>query len=155
LAWRSTRNSSTGTWEDKANYFDVTVWGAQAENCDRYLSKGRPVAIDGRLEWREYEARDGSKRQAVEIIAEIVQFLGATADAQADLARTRVNPRAGHPYRRRARSARTRSRSEPRAKSAAAVGQLPPAPRWVRRWSLARRRRHVMRGEREVADELV
>jgi single-strand DNA-binding protein len=78
------RNSSTGTWEEKANYFDVTVWGAQAERCERYLSKGRPVAVDGRLEWREYEARDGSKRQAVEIIAESVQFLGPTSDAQAE-----------------------------------------------------------------------
>jgi len=78
------RNSSTGTWEEKPNYFDVTVWGAQAENCARYLSKGRPVAIDGRLEWREYEARDGGMRQAVEIIAESVQFLGPTSDAQAE-----------------------------------------------------------------------
>jgi single-strand DNA-binding protein len=66
------RSGATGEWEEKPNYFDVTVWGAQAENCGRYLSKGRPVAVDGRLEWREYEVRDGSKRQAVEIIAETV-----------------------------------------------------------------------------------
>ena len=78
------KNGSTGEWEDKPNYFDVTVWGAQAESCRRYLSKGRPVAVDGRLEWREYEARDGTKRQAVEIIAETVQFLGSASDAQAD-----------------------------------------------------------------------
>ena len=78
------RNSSTGTWEERPNYFDVTVWGAQAENCERYLSKGRPVAVDGRLEWREYEARDGSKRQAVDIIAETVQFLALASDGQAD-----------------------------------------------------------------------
>jgi single-strand DNA-binding protein len=62
----------------------VTVWGAQAENCGRYLSKGSPVAADGRLEWREYEARDGTKRQSVEIIAESVQFLGPTSDAQVE-----------------------------------------------------------------------
>jgi single-strand DNA-binding protein len=76
------RNASTGGWEEKPNYFDVTVWGAQAENCDRYLAKGRPVAVDGRLEWREFEARDGGKRQAVEIIAETVQFLGPASDQQ-------------------------------------------------------------------------
>ena len=76
------RNASTGEWEEKPNYFDVTVWGAQAENCDKYLAKGRPVAVDGRLEWREFEARDGGKRQAVEIIAETVQFLGPAADQQ-------------------------------------------------------------------------
>ena len=51
--------------------------GAQGENAARYLSKGRPVAIDGRLEWREWEAQDGTKRQAVDIIAESVQFLGS------------------------------------------------------------------------------
>ncbi len=51
------KNGSTGEWEDKPNYFNVTVWGAQGENAARYLSKGRPVAIDGRLEWREWEAQ--------------------------------------------------------------------------------------------------
>ena len=84
------RSAATGAWEEKPNYFDVIVWGAQAENCNRYLSRGRPIAVDGRLEWREYEARDGSKRQAVEIIAETVQFLASGADGQADpRARTR------------------------------------------------------------------
>ena len=71
------KDSSSGEWVDKPNYFDVTVWAAQGENCANYLSKGRPVAVDGRLEWREWEAQDGSKRQAVEIIAESVQFLGS------------------------------------------------------------------------------
>ena len=70
------KNGQTGEWEEKANYFDVTVWGAQAENCAQYLAKGRPVAVDGRLEWREYTTQDGQKRQAVEIIADSVQFLG-------------------------------------------------------------------------------
>ena len=54
----------------------MTVWGAQGENCARYLSKGRPVAIDGRLEWREWETEGGGKRQAVDIVADSVQFLG-------------------------------------------------------------------------------
>jgi single-strand DNA-binding protein len=72
------KNQSTGEWEDKPNFFDVTVWGAQGENCARFLAKGRPVAIDGRLEWREWESQDGSgKRQAVDIIADAVQFLGS------------------------------------------------------------------------------
>jgi single-strand DNA-binding protein len=75
------RNGATGDWEDKPNYFDVTVWGAQGENCSRFLSKGRPVAIDGRLEWREWEDQNGNKRQNVEIIAESVQFLGSRDDA--------------------------------------------------------------------------
>ena len=70
------KDGSTGEWVDKPNYFDVTVWGAQGENCARYLSKGRPVAIDGRLEWREWETEGGGKRQAIDIIADAVQFLG-------------------------------------------------------------------------------
>lgn len=70
------RDGSTGEWMDKPNYFSVTVFGAQGDNCGRFLSKGRPVAVDGRLEWREYTDRDGNKREAVEIIADSVQFLG-------------------------------------------------------------------------------
>jgi single stranded DNA-binding protein len=49
------KNGATGEWEDRPNYFDVTVFGGQGESASRFLSKGRPVAIDGRLEWREYE----------------------------------------------------------------------------------------------------
>ncbi|MHB1537754.1 MAG: single-stranded DNA-binding protein [Solirubrobacteraceae bacterium] len=75
------KSSSSGEWEDKPNYFDVTVWGAQGENCARFLGKGRPVAIDGRLEWREWQTQDGAKRQAVDIIADSVQFLGSRDDA--------------------------------------------------------------------------
>jgi single-strand DNA-binding protein len=72
------KDGQTGEWVDKPNYFDVTVWGAQGENCANYLSKGRPVAVEGRLDWREWEAQDGSgKRQSVEIIANSVQFLGS------------------------------------------------------------------------------
>jgi single-strand DNA-binding protein len=71
------KDGTTGEWVDKPNYFNVTVFGAHGENCAEYLAKGRPVAIDGRLDWREWEAKDGSgKRQAVEIIADNVQFLG-------------------------------------------------------------------------------
>jgi single-strand DNA-binding protein len=75
------KDQSTGEWTDKANFFDVTVWGAQGENCARFLAKGRPVAIDGRLEWREWETPEGHKRQAVDIIADAVQFLGSRDDA--------------------------------------------------------------------------
>jgi single-strand DNA-binding protein len=74
----NSRRKEGQEWVDKPNYFDVTVWGAQGENCANYLSKGRPVAVEGRLDWREWEAKDGSgKRQAVSIIANSVQFLGS------------------------------------------------------------------------------
>ena len=70
------KDGATGEWTEKPNYFDITVWGAQGENCAQYLAKGRAVGIDGRLEWREWEAQDGTQRQAVEVIADTVQFLG-------------------------------------------------------------------------------
>src|SRR5688572_11480611 len=80
LAVNTRRKDESGQWTDKPNYFDITVWGQQGENCAQYLSKGRPVAIDGRLEWREWEAQDGAKRQAVEVIADSVQFLGGRGE---------------------------------------------------------------------------
>src|SRR5256714_3890489 len=69
------KDQSSGEWVDKPNYFDVTVWGGQGENCATYLQKGRPVAVDGRLEWREWGDQEGNKRQSIDIIADSVQFL--------------------------------------------------------------------------------
>ncbi len=77
VACNTRRKDASGQWVDKPNYFDVTVWGAQGENCATYLQKGRPVAVDGRLEWREWDDPNGNKRQAVDIIADSVQFLGS------------------------------------------------------------------------------
>ena len=76
------KNGQTGEWEDKPNYFDVTVWGQQGENCATYLQKGRPVAVQGRLEWREWQDQQGNKRQSVDIIANSVQFLGSREGAE-------------------------------------------------------------------------
>ena len=76
IAVKGRRKDQSGQWVDKPNFFNVTVWGAMGENCDRYLEKGRPVAIDGRLDWSEWE-KDGQKRQKVEIVADTVQFLGS------------------------------------------------------------------------------
>jgi single-strand DNA-binding protein len=77
------KDNASGEWVDKPNYFDVTVWGAQGENCARFLAKGRPVAVDGRLEWREWQDKDGNKRQSIDIIADSVQFLGSREEGGA------------------------------------------------------------------------
>ncbi|NLE23367.1 MAG: single-stranded DNA-binding protein [Actinobacteria bacterium] len=66
----------SGEWGDKPNYFDVDVFGGQGERCAQYLARGRQVAVSGRLRWREWEAQDGQKRQAVSIVADNVQFIG-------------------------------------------------------------------------------
>jgi single-strand DNA-binding protein len=81
LAVNTSRKDASGQWVDKPNYFDITVWGRQGENVAQYLSKGRPVAVDGRLEWREYTDKDGNNRQAIEVVADSVQFLGGRDDA--------------------------------------------------------------------------
>ena len=80
LAVNSRRRDESGQWVDKPNYFSISVFGNQAESCTQYLSKGRPVAIDGRLEWREWQAQDGAKRESVEVVADSVQFLGSRGD---------------------------------------------------------------------------
>lgn len=70
------KNQQTGEWVEEPNYFRVSVFGSQAESCARFLTKGRSVAIDGRLRWRQWDAPDGTKREAVEVVAETVQFIG-------------------------------------------------------------------------------
>jgi single-strand DNA-binding protein len=69
------RDGQTGEWIDNPSYFDITVWGSQGENVARHLQKGQPVAVDGRLQWRQWETDDGSQRQAIEVVADSVQFL--------------------------------------------------------------------------------
>lgn len=78
------KDPETGEWGDRPNYFTVDVFGAQADRCAQYLARGRQVAIDGRLRWREWQTADGQKREAVSIVADSVQFIGpreAAADA--------------------------------------------------------------------------
>lgn len=58
-----------------ADFINIVVWGKQAENCANYLAKGRLVAIQGRIQTRSYEAKDGTRRYVTEIIASQVEFL--------------------------------------------------------------------------------
>ena len=58
-----------------ADFINIVVWGRQAENCANYLAKGRLTAVQGRLQSRTYDAKDGSKRYITEVVAEKVQFL--------------------------------------------------------------------------------
>jgi len=75
IACNSARRDTDGEYRDKPNYFDVSVFGAAAENVSRCTYKGSRVAIDGRLEWREWETSDQQKRQAVSVVADTVLFL--------------------------------------------------------------------------------
>jgi single-strand DNA-binding protein len=75
LACNGVRKSSDGEYTEKPNFFNVSVYGAQGESVHRYMTRGGRLALDGRLEWREWETAEGLKRQAVEVVAESVEFL--------------------------------------------------------------------------------
>lgn len=70
-----------GQEREETCFVRVTVWGKTAENCDKYLSKGSPVLIEGRLKYDEWE-KDGQKHNRLSVVAERVQFLGAPRNAQ-------------------------------------------------------------------------
>jgi single-strand DNA-binding protein len=75
IACNGIRRDADGEYRERPHYFDVATFGTQAENISRYLRKGSRVAIDGRLEWREWETADQQRRQAVSIVADSIQFL--------------------------------------------------------------------------------
>lgn len=75
LACNGLRREPDGSYSERPGYFDVSIFGAQAETVARYMHKGSAVAVDGRLEWREWETAEHGRRQAVKIVAGSVQFL--------------------------------------------------------------------------------
>ncbi len=77
LACNETRLDADGSRRDRAHFFDVSAFGATAESVARFLHRGSRVAVDGRLEWREWETAEQGRRQAVSILADVVQFLDA------------------------------------------------------------------------------
>jgi len=75
------RYKANDEWKEETDFFDIVVFGKQAENCGEYLKKGRPVLVDGRLSQRRWETDDGQKRSKVEVVAFSVQFLGAPRES--------------------------------------------------------------------------
>ena len=73
----STRTRTDDAWEDRPNYFDIAVWGRNGEAAAEHLTKGRRIGISGRLSWREWRTDDGTRREAVQIVAGAVQYLDA------------------------------------------------------------------------------
>ena len=68
-------NDREGKTQERTEWHRIVVWGKQAENCANYLQKGRTVYIEGRLQTREWEDKEGQKRQTTEVVAQTVQFL--------------------------------------------------------------------------------
>jgi len=99
-------------------FVDVDVWGAQAESCRQYLSKGRPVLIEGRLKFDTWEDQNGQTRSKHSIVADRVVFLGSAAEA-AESVEESAQPGAGN--------AGFSSQAAPRQSSAQSQSQLDPA----------------------------
>jgi single-strand DNA-binding protein len=75
IACNSSRREADGEYVERPNFFDVSVYGAPGESVGHYMRRGSRVAIDGRLEWREWETAEHERRQAVSVVADTVQFL--------------------------------------------------------------------------------
>jgi len=81
LAANRTYVTQHGDKKDEVCFVRVVVFGKQAESCSQYLTKGRPVFVEGRLQYRAWE-QDGQKRSTLDIVADRVQFLGAPPGAK-------------------------------------------------------------------------
>jgi single-strand DNA-binding protein len=83
VACNSSRRDADGDYQERPNFFDVNVYRASAESVSRYLRRGSRLAVDGRLEWREWETADQQKRQAVSVVADTVEFLDSPGERSA------------------------------------------------------------------------
>jgi single-strand DNA-binding protein len=73
-----------GQKQERTEWHSIVVWGRQAENCERYLTKGREVFAEGRIQTREYTDKDGNTRYRTEIVADRVQFVGGRGEGAAE-----------------------------------------------------------------------
>jgi len=73
-------NDKNGQRQERVEWHRVVVWGKRAEVCAKYLSKGRQVYVEGRIQTRSYDDKEGNKRYITEVIANDVQFLGGRGE---------------------------------------------------------------------------
>ena len=76
LAVNRAYTTQSGEKRQDTCFLTVVVWGRQAESCGEYLDKGSPVLVEGRLQTRDWETKDGQRRNVVEVVADRVQFMG-------------------------------------------------------------------------------
>jgi single-strand DNA-binding protein len=75
------KNATSGQWEDKPNYVDVIVFGSRGEALSRILTKGKQIAVEGKLRWSEWESQAGDKRSKIEVVSDDIELLGSRGDA--------------------------------------------------------------------------
>jgi single-strand DNA-binding protein len=93
LAVNRRYQTQSGEKREDTCFLNVVVWGKQAESCSEYLDKGSPIMVEGRLQTRDWETKDGQKRNVVEVVAERVQFMGRPKTAGAPTASEPVEVR--------------------------------------------------------------
>jgi len=84
LATSEFYNDKDGNKQEKTEWHRIVVWGKQADLCAQYLSKGRQVFIEGRLQTRSWDDQQGQKRYTTEVVAANVRFLGGKSDSRSD-----------------------------------------------------------------------
>src|ERR1700682_1767359 len=94
MATNERRKDKTGEMQDQTTWFRVTLWGRQAETASQYLTKGRPIYVEGRLRVEEWTDRDGKPRFTLEIHGTEMQFIGSRGDEAAG-APTKTAPQEG------------------------------------------------------------
>lgn len=92
MATNERRKDKNGEMQDQTTWFKVTLWGRQAETASQYLTKGRPVYIEGRLRVEEWTDRDGKPRHTLEVNATDMQFIGGARSEEPSMERAAAAP---------------------------------------------------------------
>lgn len=96
IASNRSRKGADGQWADEVSFFDLTLWGKQAESLKQFLVKGKQIAAVGHLKQDRWE-KDGQKQSRVSIVAESVELLGGNGGGQSHQQSFRPNPQAAQP----------------------------------------------------------
>ena len=95
LATGSKWKDKEGQWQDRTDWHNIVAFGKTAEICNEYLKKGSQVYIEGRIQTRSYDDRDGNKKWITEIIAQSMQMLGRKGEAEEEISETAEEPQTG------------------------------------------------------------
>ena len=94
----SERRKSDGEWSEHTEWHSVSCFGKTAENCGKYLAKGSQLAVEGRIQTRKWQDKEGNQRYSTEIVAERVEFLGSKQEPSAERQRQAPDDDSGMPF---------------------------------------------------------
>lgn len=114
------RRKIDGEWADHTEWHRVTVFGKTAENCEKYLSKGRQVYVEGRIQTRQWKDKEGNDKYTTEIVADQVRFLSGASEG-GDYQRSQPSRRREEPTHKASTTNFTEERPAPRASARKAV----------------------------------